>query len=635
MALLARIDSPRDLKVLSLEELKALAQQIRESMVDTVSQTGGHLASSLGAVELAIALHYVFDTPHDRLIWDVGHQAYAHKLLTGRRDQFTTLRQQEGMSGFLKRSESIYDTFGAGHAGTSLSAALGMVEALNLKGEKARVIAVIGDGAMTAGMAFEALNNAGHRGLDLTVVLNDNEMSISPNVGALASFLSRKLTGPFFTGLRKEIHAILKSIPGIGPDMARIARRAEEALKGFLTPGMLFESLGFQYVGPLDGHRLEDLIRTLENSKAMQGPVLVHITTTKGKGYGPAERNPVRFHSAAPFDIRTGKEKIAGPGPLSSYTEVFSDTLIRLAEQDPRVVAITAAMPSGTGLDRFAQRFPDRSFDVGIAEQHAITFSAGLACEGLRPVVAIYSTFLQRGYDQVIHDVCLQNLPVLFALDRSGIVGQDGPTHQGLFDFSFLRSIPNMTVMAPRDENELAHMLKTGLELEGPASIRFPRGRAVGVPRDENLRTLPVGKAELLLEGEDLLILAIGSPVHAAWGAALNLKGKGIKATVINCRFVKPLDEELIASLASQIGTVITVEENALAGGFGSAVLELLETRCMSQVWLKRLGIPDQFVEQGPSDLWRKKFQLDQQGIEETALSLLHNEPGYKKGEAG
>ncbi len=629
MAILEKINSPKDLNGLSMEKLRELAAEIRAEMVTTVARTGGHLASSLGAVELAIALHYVFCAPEDKIVWDIGHQAYAHKLLTGRRKQFATLRQPGGLSGFLKPAESPYDCFGAGHAATSISAALGLARAYAYRGQPVKVVAVIGDGAMSAGMAFEALNNAGQINQDLMIVLNDNKMSISPSVGALSSFLSRKLTGPFFIGLKKEILSLFSSIPGVGEDMVKIARRAEDALKAFFTPGMLFESLGFQYIGPLDGHRLESLIPTLTNAKAITGPVLIHALTRKGKGYPPAEQNPVRFHSPAPFDVKTGRE-IGNPS-ARSYTDVFAETLMQLAEEDKRIVAITAAMLNGTGLDKFAKRFPGRSFDVGIAEQHAVTFAAGLASQGLRPVVAIYSTFLQRGYDQTLHDVCLQKLPVVFALDRSGIVGQDGPTHQGLFDLSYLRSMPNMVVMAPKDENELRHMLKTSLELEGPAAIRYPRGKGTGVKLDPILTSLPVGKAEILMEGEDLAILALGATVTSALQAGANLEKKRIYATVVNCRFAKPLDADLILSLAERPARIITVEENVLAGGFGSSVLELLSQKGVFPDGIKLLGIPDEFVEQGPQQMLRAKYKLDAAGIEQVALDLLNRNVSREK----
>ena len=633
MSVLANIKEPKDLKGLSLEELKRLAQEIRGEIIETVSRCGGHLASSLGAVELTIALHYVFDTPNDKIVWDVGHQAYAHKLLTGRKERFHTLRQHRGLSGFLKRSESIYDCFGAGHAGTSISAALGIREALSQNGEEGKVVVVIGDGAMTAGMAFEALNHTGEIGGNLIVVLNDNEMSISPNVGALSSFLSGKLTSRFFVGLKRELKNLIKSIPGIGGDVVKVMRRAEEAIKGFLTPGMLFESLGFEYVGPIDGHRLEFLLETLKNVREMTGPVLLHVVTVKGKGYAPAERDPVSFHSVGPFDPATGELGESGSAP--SYTRVFTETLIELAKEDERVVAITAAMPGGTGLDRFAQRFPERFYDVGIAEQHAVTFAAGLACGGLRPVVAIYSTFLQRAYDQVIHDVCLQNLPVVFALDRAGIVGQDGPTHHGLFDLSYLRALPNMTVMAPKDEEELRHMLKTALMLNSPSAIRYPRGRGLGVARSKEIKPLPVGRGEIIIEGKDVALLAIGTTVHPALQAAKNLYKEGVEASVVNCRFVKPLDAELICSLAARIGKLITVEENVLAGGFGSAVLELLQDKRLNGVEVCRLGIPDVFVEQGPQELLRQEFGIDQMGIEAAARRLMKRDAKGKKRATG
>ncbi len=628
--LLAQIDSPQDLKKLSREELPRLAEEIREEIINTVSRTGGHLASSLGVVELTIALHYVFNTPEDRLIWDVGHQSYAHKLLTGRKREFERLRQFGGISGFPKREESPYDTYGAGHSSTSISSSLGIAEALRFKGKDNKVIAIIGDGSLTAGISFEGLNHVGDRKRDLIVVLNDNTMSISPSVGALSSFLSRKLTGRFITGLRRELKSFLTSIPSIGEDVYRVLMRAEDSFKSFITPGILFEGLGFYYVGPIQGHRIDVLLEAFENVKKWDRPILLHVLTTKGKGYLPAEKNPASFHGVGPFNIATG-EPISKEGEPLSYTEVFGRTMVSLARKDKKIVGITAAMPEGTGLDRFEKEFPDRFYDVGIAEQHGITFAAGMAAEGLKPVSAIYSTFLQRAYDQILHDVCLQKLPVVFALDRGGIVGEDGPTHHGLFDLSYLRHIPNMIVMAPMDENELQYMLKTALECGLPASLRYPRGKGYGVPLDKEIKSLPLGKAEVLQEGGDLAILGIGSTVYPAREAARRLKESGIGVTVVNSRFVKPLDKELICSLAKRIKNIITVEENVLQGGFGSAVLELLAEENISGVRVKRLGIDDRFVEHGSVERLRKDCGIDAEGIERAAREMLGDRGGKRK----
>ena len=623
------INNPKDLKKLPLELLPKLAKEIREEIIATVARTGGHLAPSLGVVELTIALHYVFDCPRDKIVWDVGHQAYAHKLLTGRREQFQTLRQYGGLSGFPKRSESPYDSFDTGHSSTSISAALGMASARGLKKAGHRVIAVIGDGAMTAGMAFEALNNAGGLDKDLIVILNDNGMSIAPNVGALSAFFSRQLTRPTMVFLRNQFKNLLESLPAIGDDLLTWAKKSEESLKAFFTPGMLFESLKFTYLGPVKGHRLDRLIETLQNVKNLQGPILVHVLTTKGKGYEPAESDPTGFHGLGRFDPDTGEAK-KSVDEVPSYTQVFGDTLVRLAHDDPKIVAITAAMPDGTGLVDFRRHFPERFFDVGICEQHAITFAAGLALEGMRPVAAIYSTFMQRAYDQMLHDVCLQNLPVVIAMDRGGIVGEDGETHQGLFDLSFLRHLPNLTLMAPKDENELRDMLYTAVQHPGPIALRYPRGQGVGVPFSSILQKVPIGQAEVLREGEDLLILALGSSVYPALDAAAMLEEQGFSATVVNARFIKPLDEDLILTLAARHGRVLTVEENVLAGGFGSAVLELLVDRELS-VAVKRLGIPDTFVEHGSPAILRQKYGLNADGILKGALAALQQPAQPKK----
>ncbi len=627
--LLATISSPADLKKLPPELLPQVAQEIRETIITTVSKTGGHLAPSLGVVELTLALHYVFDTPRDKIIWDVGHQAYAHKLLTGRQEQFATLRQYGGLSGFPKRAESLYDAFDTGHSSTSISAALGMASARCLKRERGRVIAVIGDGALTAGLALEGLNNAGDLHKDLIVILNDNGMSIAPNVGAMSSFFSRKLTGRTMVFLKKRVEQLLGALPGIGDDLLALAKKSEDAMKAFFTPGMLFEALKFTYLGPVNGHRFSHLIETLQNVKHLEGPVLVHVLTTKGKGYPPAETDPTGFHGLGKFDPDTGVAK-KSVGEVPSYTEVFGDTLVRLAEEDRRLIAITAAMPDGTGLVDFRAKFPDRFFDVGICEQHAVTFAAGLAVEGLRPVVAIYSTFLQRAYDQVLHDVCLQNLPVVFALDRGGIVGEDGETHQGLFDLSYMRHIPNLVLMAPKDEDELRHLLYTAVNHPGPVALRYPRGRGVGVSFSSTLYRIPLGRAEVLREGDDLLILAVGASVYPSLSAAAELEKLGYQATVINARFIKPLDEQLLLSLAARTGRVLTVEENVAQGGFGSAVLELLADHGLL-VPVKRLAIPDKFVEHGAPNLLRQKYGLDAEGIRKGALALLEQPARQQK----
>ncbi|NWF54229.1 MAG: 1-deoxy-D-xylulose-5-phosphate synthase [Syntrophaceae bacterium] len=620
--LLKQIQSPSDLRRLRPADLILLAQEVREEIIQAVSKVGGHLASSLGVVELTLALHYVFDTPRDRIVWDVGHQTYAHKLITGRRENFRTLRQSGGICGFPRREESPYDAFGTGHSGTSISAALGMAQARCLRGENFKVIAVIGDGSMTAGEAFEGLNQAGAMEKDLVVILNDNELSISPNVGALSSYLNRLMTGQFATRFREEIKNVLKKVPAIGGSALKWARYAEESLKGFFLPGLLFEELGFKYVGPLPGHKIESLIETFRNIKQLSGPILVHVLTTKGKGYAPAEKDPVTFHGVGPFIAETGE--ICKPkGGCLSYTDAFGQSLVKLARKIPCLVGITAAMPQGTGLEAFAAEFPDRFFDVGIAEQHGITFAAGLAAEGFIPVVAIYSTFMQRAYDQILHDVCLQKLPVVLALDRGGIVGADGPTHQGLFDFSYLRHIPNLVVMAPKDENELQHMLKTAVSCGRPASLRYPRGNGWCGFLDEEAQEIPIGRAEVLRPGRDLVLLAVGSTVKPAMEAASRLEKWEIDSAVVNARFVKPLDGELIASLATQCRRLITVEENALQGGFGSAVLELLEEKGISGVEVKRLGIPDVFVEHGPQDFLRHKYGIDAEGIVRAAQELF------------
>lgn len=620
--ILETVNCPADLKKLDLPELRTLASEIRHYIIDTVSQTGGHLAASLGVVELTLALHYVFNAPEDKIIWDVGHQTYAHKILTGRRKTFATLRGHDGLSGFPKREESPFDAFNVGHSSTSISAAVGMARARALHGQSHKVIAVIGDAAFMAGMAFEGFNYAGHINEDVIVILNDNEMSISSNVGALSSALSRIISGQAYNKFRYEAINLLKRIPSIGESVYRVARQSEGFFKSLFVPGLFFEELGFIYIGPVLGHRLDVLIENIKNVKNLKGPILLHVVTKKGYGYEPAEADPTHFHGVGAFDKKTGKSLKKARSP--SYTEVFGTTLVRIAADNPDVVAITAGMATGTGLPAFMDRFPDRFFDVGIAEQHAITFAAGMAAEGLHPVAAIYSTFLQRSYDQILHDVCLQNLPVVFGLDRAGIVGEDGPTHHGLFDISFLRPLPNLVFMAPKDENELQHMLCTAFHLNQPAAIRYPRGAGLGVPLDPDLQPLPIGRAEVLRQGGDLSIVAIGATVHPALEAAELLAAEGIRCTIVNSRFIKPLDEERILACAEETPALLTVEENVLQGGFGSAVLEVLQ-RHGCTVPARALGIPDTFVEHGSQAFLRAKYGLDREGIVKAAKTLLQD----------
>ncbi|MDX2439233.1 MAG: 1-deoxy-D-xylulose-5-phosphate synthase, partial [Desulfobacterales bacterium] len=605
-------------------DLPLLAKEIRKVIVDVVSKNGGHLASSLGAVELAIAVHYVFNTPVDKVIWDVGHQTYAHKILTGRRNRFHTLRQLDGISGFTRSSESDFDAFSTGHSGTSISAGLGIACAKHLKNETSKVIAVIGDGSMTSGIAFEGLNQAGdtHKDKDIIVILNDNDMSISRNVGALSSFLSRKLSTKKLQELRKDFGAFLKSLPKVGDDIYQIAKRTEDSFKTFVTPGMLFEAYNFEYFGPIKGHNLNHLIDILNNIKYLKEPVLLHVRTIKGKGYTPAEKNPVYFHGCGSFDAKTGN-CISKSDLTPTYTEVFGDAMVELAKKDKKIVAVTAAMPEGTGLVKFAEAYPDRFFDVGIAEQHGVTFAAGLATEGFKPVVAIYSTFLQRAYDQILHDVCLEALPVVFAIDRGGIVGEDGATHHGVFDLSYLRSLPNMTVMAPKDENELRRMLITALSHKGPIAIRYPRGKVAVSKIKEKNALISIGKGEILNKGDDIIIFCIGRTVCESLSAHSELLSLGISATVVNCRFVKPLDTDLICSLVRKIPRIITAEENVLQGGFGSAILECLNDNNITSFSLKRIGIADTFVEHGSQNLLRAKYGIDAQGIVNTAKELM------------
>jgi len=613
-AILDSIESPKDLKGLSLRELAQLAGELRERIIAVCATNGGHLAPSLGVVELTLALHRVFDSPTDRIIWDVGHQAYAHKLLTGRRGRFTTLRTLGGISGFPKRCESPHDTFDTGHTSTSISAALGFAAARDLRGERNKVVAVIGDGSMTGGIAYEGLNHAGHLNKDLVVILNDNEMSIAENVGALSNFLNRTVTSEFVHTMKKDLEGFLCGLDRIGRGVLKVAKRAEESLKGLFTPGMLFEAFGFEYIGPIDGHDTARLMETFEKVKRFDDAVLIHVLTKKGKGYRPAEERPALFHGVGPFEVETGKV-LKGKGGAASYTGVFGEAIRKIAALDDRVLALTAAMPDGTGLTAFAADYPERFFDVGIAEQHGVTFAAGLAAEGYRPVFAVYSSFLQRAYDQVFHDVCLQNLPVTFAIDRAGVVGSDGPTHHGLFDLSYLRHLPNMVVMAPKDENELQHMLLTAIEHDGPAAVRYPRGNGHGVSLDQTFCCIPLGEGEILREGTDAALLAVGSTVYPAGEAAEALSAEGIDLTVVNARFVKPLDRNLILSLARATGALVTVEENVVQGGFGTAVLELLEEEGIEGVKVLRLGYPDRYVEQGEQHELSARYGLDVPGI--------------------
>ncbi len=620
--LLDGINRPADIKQLSPKELETLAQELRQEMVDTVSVTGGHLASSLGAVELTIALHRVFDAPVDKIIWDVGHQAYAHKLLTGRRDRFRTLRQYGGLSGFPSRDESIYDPFGTGHASTSISAALGMATARDLNGQDYNVIAVIGDGSIGGGMALEALNNTGSSGTKLIVILNDNGMSISPTVGAISKLLSKVRFDRHYYEANESGKRILGSMP-LGKQATRIGSRLKQGLKSLLMPNTLWEDLGLAYMGPIDGHNIAELESALSQARDYRHKaVLVHIITTKGKGYGPAEEDAVCFHGVAP---QGSKIKIA-----PSYSEVFAQTLLRTMRADPKVVVITPAMPEGNCLSPIQQEFPKRVFDVGICEQHAVTFAAGLATQGLKPVVAIYSTFLQRSFDQIIHDVCLQNLPVTFAVDRGGIVGDDGKTHQGTLDLSYLQLVPNMVLAAPKDENELQNLLYTAINSGRPMAVRYPRGTGLGVPMDEKFSLLPIGEGEILREGGDLAMIGIGIGVHSAMDAANLLAGTGIETTVINARFAKPLDSALITDVARHIKRIVTIEENTLIGGFGSSVVTLLEESGISGFRSHCVGIPDRFVEQGTQAILREKYGLDPSGIVKQVLEVFPELSGRK-----
>ncbi len=622
---LPEISKPSQILELTLPDLKRLAVEVRELIIKVVSTNGGHLAPSLGTVELTLSILKVFDPGRDKIIWDVGHQAYAYKILTSRRDRFHTLRTLGGISGFPRPAESRFDHFAVGHSSTSISAGLGMAVARDILGEEHKVLSVIGDGSMTAGLAFEGLNQAGDLDRDMVVILNDNEMSIARNVGALSSFLSRKLSSRWMVRFKRDFESFMRQVPRIGDDIVNYARKSEESFKNFFTPGILFEALKFNYIGPVDGHNIPYLVRVFEQVKDLTGPVLIHVLTKKGKGYLPAEENPTYYHGVGCFAPETGLARKSSPGVcLPSYTEVFGRTLCDLAEKDERLVAITAAMPEGTGLNIFAKRYPDRFFDVGICEQHAVTFAAGLATQGLRPVVAIYSTFMQRSYDQVVHDVCLQNLPVVFCLDRGGIVGEDGPTHHGNFDFSYLRHIPNMVLMAPKDEAELQRMLLTAVRHQGPIALRYPRGVGIGSEIDNSIEPLELGSTELMKDGDDGVILAIGSRVYPALEAALELEKDGFSLAVVNARFVKPVPAAALNELSARYKRMLVVEENALAGGFGSAVLEFMaDEDLLSNVRVKRLGIGDFFVEHGPPQKLRQNLGLCKEGIKKAALGFF------------
>jgi len=611
--LLDSLHAPADLRGMDLDTLQRLNDEVRAFHIESVSQTGGHLAAGLGAVELTVALHAVYDTPYDRLVWDVGHQTYPHKILTGRRDRMDTMRKWGGLAGFTKRGESEYDTFGVGHSSTSISAALGMAIGARQRGEDRRVVAVIGDGAMTAGMAFEALNNAGDLGADLLVILNDNDMSISPNVGALNKYLTRLLSGKLYSQAREGGKRVLRAMP----PMWELARRTEEHFKGMVVPGTMFEEFGFNYYGPVDGHDLPNLVKTLRNLREQHGPRLLHIVTEKGKGYRLAEGDPVTFHGVKPFDPETGKKTGASKPTGPAYTEIFGRWLCDMAARDHRIVGITPAMREGSGLVEFEQRFPDRYFDVGIAEQHAVTFAAGLACEGQKPVVAIYSTFLQRGYDQLVHDVAVQGLPVLFAIDRAGVVGEDGPTHAGSFDFSYMRCLPGMTVMAPADENECRQMLYTGIRLDGPAAVRYPKGPGPGAAVDDTMTELAVGRAEIRRHGRGLALLAFGSMVAPAAAVA-----EALDATLINMRFVKPLDEQAVLDAAETHELLVTLEENALPGGAGDAINACLTAQRV-RVDVHNIGLPDRFIGHGSRAEQLADARLDEDSLLEDIRALV------------
>jgi 1-deoxy-D-xylulose-5-phosphate synthase len=614
--LLDSIDTPHDLRKLDRKQLPQVAQEIRDTIIDVVSRVGGHFGGNLGIVELTLALHYIFDTPRDQIVFDTGHQSYPHKLITGRRETFPTIRQHNGISGFCKREESEYDVFNAGHASTSISAALGIAIARDFRKENYRAVAIIGDGALSGGMALEGLNQAGHLKSRLMIVLNDNDMSISTNVGAISGYLNQIIKGQRYNGLKDLAKGVMDRIPLVGGKLHGLASDMEQVFKHMVVPGTLFEELGFKYLGPYDGHNLELLLDLFEEYKDYDGPLLIHVITKKGKGYTPAEKKPIWSHGVSPFDVLSGEApKSNKPQPPPTYTAVFADALIELAKNDPKIVAVTAAMPEGTGLDKFDKALPGRMFDVGIAEEHAVTFSGGMATQGMKPVVAIYSTFLQRAFDQVFHDVAIMDLPVVFALDRGGIAGADGPTHHGIYDMAYLRVFPNMICMAPKDENELRHMVKTAFTTGHPTSLRYPRGNGVGVQLDAELQALPVGKGEVMRDGDAATIFAIGTEVWPAVQAAEMLAKEEINVAVINARFIKPLDDELIVKYCKPNSYIITVEEGSLAGGFGSALMERCEQLGIQDVHFHRIGIPDEYVHHGAQDVLRAQYDLHAEGI--------------------
>lgn len=610
--LLDCINSPNDIKGLNFSDLEVLAKEIRELIIDTVSVNGGHLSSNLGVVELTLALHYIFNSPKDKIIWDVGHQSYAHKILTGRRDKFSTLRKHEGISGFPKREESNYDAFNTGHSSTSISLALGMATARDLCQESYKIIALIGDGSIANGLAFEALNHGGHIKKDIIVVLNSNEMSISPSVGALSSYLNRLITAPIYNRLKNDLTELISNIPIFGRKITNIAKKVEEGVKNVLIPGAFFEELGFRYFGPIAGHNLPELINTLSSISKLKGPLLLHVITKKGKGYSPAEDNPSWFHGSTPFDIVTGKPK--DMDKTTTYSQIFGDTLVEEADKNDKIIAITAAMAEGTGLLNFQDKFPSRFYDVGIAESHGVTFAAGLATEGFKPVVTVYSTFLQRAYDQIVHDVCLPNLPVVFIIDRAGLVGEDGPTHHGLFDIAYLNHIPNMTIICPKDGLELKAMLRWALNFKGPVAIRFPKGKSPQFAIKEEIK-INYGEAEVLQEGEKAVIFAAGNMVYNSLQAANYLAKEGIKLTVVNLRFIKPLDEKLIISLVNKINKVLIVEDHVCRGGVRSLFLDLLQEKNITQIKLESIALPDKFIEHGDNQILYEKYGLSIQGI--------------------
>lgn len=624
--ILDTIHSPADIRMLNLLQLEQLAAEIRERIVDVVSEKGGHFGGNLGVVELTLALHYVFDTPRDQLVFDTGHQTYPHKLITGRRERFHTIRQHEGISGFCKREESIYDVFNAGHASTSISSSLGIAVARDFRNEDYRVAAVVGDGALSGGLAFEGLNQAGHLKRKLFLVLNDNDLSISTNVGAISGYLNQIIKGQKYNALKDLAKGVMDRIPLVGDRIHGLASDMEEVLKNMTVPGLLFEELGFKYIGPYDGHDLKLLIDIFEKHKDYDGPIICHVITMKGKGYEPAEVKPIWSHGVTPFDKASGVVHKSTRPAAPKYTGVFADTLIELASNDPKIVAVTAAMPEGTGLDKFSKAYPDRTFDVGIAEEHAVTFCGGMATQGMKPVAAIYSTFLQRAFDQTFHDVAIMDLPVVFAMDRAGIVGADGPTHHGIYDMAYLRILPNMICMAPRDENELRHMLKTAFETGHPTSLRYPRGEGVGVEMDAEIRSLPIGKGEVMREGSAATIFAIGAEVWPAMEAADQLSREGVEVTVIDAKFIKPLDEELIRRYCAPGAKIVTVEEGSLAGGFGSAVMEKIQELGIHGVEIDRIGVPDEIVHHGSQAVLRAQFDLHPEGIASHVRALLDRE---------